>query len=195
MDAAALDEIIRGRRTIKPFKMSDQEVSEADLGALLENANWAPSHGLTEPWRFKIFRGNARERLAQGLSDLYERVIPQASQRAGKSEKLRKMPLRAPVTIVVWMKRQSPAKIAEIEEVAAVACAVQNMHLTAAARGLAAFWSTPPFLYSPEMNEWLGIETKDQCLGIFYVGHPENEEAKPTSRRTPIDEKVEWIDT
>ncbi|MEZ4292168.1 MAG: nitroreductase family protein, partial [Myxococcota bacterium] len=53
MDPNALDEVIRQRRTIKPPMMSEAPVSEETLRAILENANWAPSHGLTEPWRFR----------------------------------------------------------------------------------------------------------------------------------------------
>lgn len=193
MDHAALDEIIRKRRTIKPPMMSDAPVSEDDLRAILENANWAPSHGLTEPWRFRIFRGDARTDLAKAMADLYERAIPAEEQKPGKVEKLREMPLRAAAVILVWMKRQEQEKIRELEEIEAVACAVQNMHLSATARGLGAFWSTPPFLYKPQMNEWMGIGEKDRCLGIFYLGHPAEPDRWPKGRRQSIDDKLEWV--
>lgn len=194
MEPESLDELIRTRRTIKPPMMSDAEVSEPDLRAILENANWAPSHGLTQPWRFRVYRGEARNALADDLARLYQTAVPAADQKEGKADKLRQMPRRAPVVILVWMERQKIEKIRELEEIEAVACAVQNMHLTAAARGLGAFWSTPPFLYSPEMNEYLGIGEKDRCLGIFYVGHPAEPEAWPKGRRQPIEERIEFID-
>ncbi len=194
MDSVALDEIIRHRRTIKPPLMSDEAVADEDLRAILDNANWAPTHGLTEPWRFKIYRGAARRRLGNAMGDLYEQVVPEDRQKPGKSEQLRQMPVLAPVVMVLWMERQKIKKINELEEVEAVACAVQNMHLTAAARGLGAFWSTPPFIYAQEMNDWLGIEADDRCLGIFYLGHPADPDNWPTGRRGAIDDKVEWID-
>ena len=174
--------------------MSDQEVSKDDLRAILENANWAPSHGLTEPWRFRIYRGGARKALAETLGSLYERILPPDQQKPGKADKLREMATLAPVVMLVWMERQKIQRIAEIEEIAAVVCAVQNMHLSATARGLGAFWSTPPFIYEPEMNEWMGIAPEDRCLGIFYLGHPADSGSIPKSRRRPIDDKVEWID-
>jgi len=174
--------------------MSDEPVSDEDLRAILENANWAPSHGLTEPWRFKVYRGAARKPLAEALASLYERAVPADQQKPGKADKLREMPVLAPVVMLVWMERQKLQKIAELEEIEAVACAVQNMHLTAAARGLGAFWSTPPILYKPEMNEWMGIAPEDRCLGIFYLGHPADSASWPKGRRTSIDAKVEWID-
>jgi len=194
LDPNALDEVIRQRRTIKPPMMSEAPVSEETLRAILENANWAPSHGLTEPWRFRIFRGDARKRLAEKLGDLYEQALPPEAQKPGKAEKLREMPTLAPVVILVWMKRQENEKIHELEEIEAVACSVQNMHLSATARGLGAFWSTPPVLYLREMNEWMGIGEKDRCLGIFYLGHPADPAAWPKGRRRSIDDKLEWVD-
>jgi nitroreductase len=193
LDRAALDEIIRRRRTIKPPLMSNEPVSEANLRAIIENANWAPSHGLTEPWRFKIYQGAARSNLAEKLGTLYERVLPASEQKPGKSDKLRQMPLLSPVVMLVWMERQKAGKIREIEEIEAVACAVQNMHLTATALGLGAFWSTPPVIYTPEMNEWMGISSEDRCLGIFYLGHPSDPDAWPKGRRSSIDDKIDWI--
>lgn len=174
--------------------MSERAVSDEDLRAILENANWAPTHGMTEPWRFKIYRGDARARLGETLGSLYESALAPDQQKEGKADKLRKMPRLAPVVIVVCMERQPIEKIREIEEVEAVACAVQNMHLSAAARGLGAFWSTPPVLYTPEMNEWLGLKEKDRCLGLFYLGYPAEEGAWPKGRRGSIDDKVEFVD-
>ena len=45
--------------------------------------------------------------------------------------------------IAVSMKRDVTEKIPEIEEIEAVACAIQNMLLTATAYGLGTFWSSP----------------------------------------------------
>ena len=194
MEPNALDDLIRSRRTIKPPMMSDAAVSDEDLHAILENANWAPSHGLTQPWRFRIYRGAAKDKLADDFANLYETAIPPEEQKEGKADKLRQMPRLAPVVILVCMERQKIEKIRELEEIEAVACAVQNMHLTATSRGLGAFWSTPPFLYKPEMNAYLGLGEKDRCLGIFYLGHPAEPEKWPKGRRQSIDDRIEFID-
>lgn len=194
VDLSSLDDLIRRRRTIKPPMMSEAPVSDADLRAVLENANWAPTHGMTEPWRFRVFRGEARTRLGDALGELYETALAPEDQKEGKADKLRMMPRKAPVVILVCMERQKIEKIREIEEIEAVACAVQNMHLTATALGLGAFWSTPPVLYTTKMNDWLGIGAKDRCLGIFYLGHPAEPEKWPKSRRGSIDDKVQFFD-
>jgi nitroreductase len=185
---------IRGRRTWKPDNMdAGREVPQALLDAMLENANWAPNHGLTEPWRFKVYRGAAREGLAASLQKLYSDHTPTGDFRPDKHTKLGTTPLQAPVVIVICMRRQVGGKIPEIEEVAAVACAVHNMHLTASAAGLGAKWSSPPICYHAAMNELLGLEPQDRCLGLFYVGWPKEGAAAPVSPRRPAAEKVEEI--
>ena len=135
----AANALIRRRRTIKPGDMGDKPVENLHLAALLENANWAPTHGMTEPWRFFVFTGDARQRLADFLQATYKKLTPEDQFRPDKYEKLGKGPLLAPVGIAIGMKRQESGKIPAIEEVEAVACAVQNMHLTASAIGMAAF--------------------------------------------------------
>ena len=45
--------------------------AEQDIEQILENANWAPNHKKTEPWRFKVFRGAALERLSDYLGEWY----------------------------------------------------------------------------------------------------------------------------
>ncbi len=187
---AAANALIRRRRTIKPKDMSDKPVEPIQLATILENANWAPTHGMTEPWRFFIFTGQGRERLGNFCQSLYSKITPEAEVRADKFEKLGAQPLLAPVVIAVGMKRQDIEKIPEIEEIEAVACAVQNMHLTASALGMAAFWSTPPITYTDEMRAWLGLEDKrDKCLGFFYLGWPKDEEW-PEGTRGDVSDKI-----
>ncbi|MGA0408414.1 MAG: nitroreductase family protein, partial [Limisphaerales bacterium] len=76
-DLSALSAIIRSRRSIKPNLMDpDKPVDPMLLDTLLENANWAPTHGLTEPWRFTVFTGTARRKLAGFLQGLYQVLTP-----------------------------------------------------------------------------------------------------------------------
>lgn len=190
---AAANALIRRRRTIKPRDMSEKPIENTHLAAILENANWAPTHGMTEPWRFFVFTGDGRQRLADFCQSLYDKITPKDEVRPDKREKLGTQPLESPVVIAIGMKRQEIEKIPEIEEVEAVACAVQNMHLTASALGMAAFWSSPPLTYSDEMREWLGLEDpRDKCLGFFYLGWPKSEEW-PEGTRGPITEKVTMV--
>lgn len=181
---------IRNRRTVKPKQLSDRPVDEAIVREMLENANWAPTHGMTEPWRFTVFTGTARAEVANLLAAAYPEVTPAEKFNPKKLDSMKTNPLRAPVLIAIGMKRQESGKIPELDEVQAVACAVQNMYLTAAAHGLGAFWSSNAAVCSDQMKAFVGLGEQDRMLGLFYVGYPSGE--WPTGNRTPIDDKVEW---
>src|SRR5476651_506343 len=99
-----LTRIIRHRRSIKPVDMdASRAVERSLLTELLENANWAPTHGLTEPWRFNVYQGTARQGLSETMQRIYRETTPEAEFREDKLRKMSENPLRAPVVIVVWM--------------------------------------------------------------------------------------------
>jgi nitroreductase len=90
------------------------------------------------------------------------------------------------------MKRQESEKIPEIEEIEAVACAIQNLHLSCTAYGLGGFWATPKLIYSQEMQHFLGLDEKDKCLGLFYIGYPSIDWPSNQHRR-PLEYNCTWI--
>lgn len=56
-DKEQATELIRSRRSIYPTMYSDVEVDDSNINEILENANWAPTHRITEPWRFLVAMG------------------------------------------------------------------------------------------------------------------------------------------
>lgn len=184
-------ELMKNRRTIYPEFFSDRKVHKEQIELLLNNAIWAPSHGLTQPWRFKVFMEEGKTRLGEFMHDLYLKTVPEEKQKSKKLERMTNRPAKASAVIAVCMERQASEKIPEIEEIAAVACAVQNIHLTCTAYGLGGFWSTPKLVYTDEMKDFLDIGPKDLCLGLFYVGYPGQE--WPKGQRKPIEYVTEWI--
>lgn len=196
-DLATATRLIRARRSLKPALMDpDRPVPRRLVENLLENALRAPTHGLTEPWFFHVFASPAaRARLAAELQALYRDRTPEDAFRPEKFQKLGTVPKIAPVVVVLGMVRQASGKIPEIEEVEAVACAVQNLHLSAEAAGLGGFWSSPPVLYQPEAVARLGLAPADRCLGLFYLGWPGSEAREtppPPTPRRPLAEKSAW---
>ena len=63
-DTTEASRLIRERRSIYPNMYSDEPVDDAVIREMLENANWAPTHRLTEPWRFVVFKGEGLRKLA-----------------------------------------------------------------------------------------------------------------------------------
>lgn len=187
--------LIRHRRSIKPVDMdASREVERALLTTILEDATWAPTHGLTEPWKFIVHQGAARQRLAQTMQRVYQATTPAIEFREDKMKKMGENPLLAPVVIACVMERRGGAKIPEVEEIEAVACALQNLQLSATAAGLGCYWSSPPVLGTREFAGWLQIGAEDRCVGLIYLGWPKSGLNWPRSVRQPVESKTEWRD-
>ena len=186
-----ITEVIKNRRTIYPEFYSTRKIHEEQIETILNNAIWAPTHGNTQPWQFQVFMNDGRKKLADFLCDCYTSSTSTVS--AIKLEKLKNRPLLAGAVIAVSLKRDPLEKISELEEIEAVACAIQNMHLTCTAWGLGAFWSTPKMIYTEAMNQFLEIGEKDKCLGLFYIGYVKEDYEWPKGQRKPIEYMTKWV--
>ena len=184
-----ITKIIRNRRSIFPPSYIDKEIPEDLLLEILENANWAPTHKLTEPWRFKVFRGSALQRLSDYLGEWYKDNTPAEKYSDKKYEKTINKPLQSACVIAICMARDEQQRLPEWEELAAVACAVQNMWLTATAYNVGGYWSSPRSI--TEARDFLKLQENEHCYGLFYMGYHKMP-ALP-GKRKPIAEKVEWI--
>ena len=188
-DGNNLSHIIRSRRTIKPHNYSDKPIRKEIIEEIIENANWAPSHGRTYPWRFFVHSIEARKSLADTLGTIYCEITRKEGFRENKLAGLKQNILNAPVTITIALERDKTGKITEIDEVMAVACAVQNMHLTATAFGLGGFWSTNIAAISDRYRDHLGMSDGDKALGLFFIGYPKS---WPDANRGPTDDICTW---
>jgi nitroreductase len=168
---------------------SSREIAHELLVEILEDAHWAPTHGLTQPWRFHVFVGGGRTRLADALQSIYDGTTPQGEVRPEKRAKLREGLLQAPVCIAVSALTDGGGKISRLDELCATACAVQNLLLSAHQRGIGSFWSSPPVACSSEFTTWLGLDSRHTSIGLVYLGYLKDGEA-PRSIRVPLEERV-----
>lgn len=187
-----LSDLIRDRRTIYPKDYTERVVQREIVERLVQNATWAPNHGMTQPWRFTVFTGAGRERLSRFLGEEYRRITPPEKFMQRKFDNVTERPLQASVVIALGMQRDPNGKINELEEMLAMACAVQNMHLTCTAYGLGGFWATGAAMTGTGMREFLGLGPEDRCLGLFFVGYPAIE--WPKGYRKPYQDLVKWIE-
>ncbi len=195
MESYNTDEItklIRNRRSIFPAQYSREKVKNEIVEEMLENANWAPTHKLTEPWRFTVFSGDGLKKLAAFQAELYRKTtMENGTFNTTKHEKLQSKPLMASHVIAIGMKRDDKDRVPEIEEIEAVACAVQNMYLTATAHGIGCYWGSGGVTYFEEAKPFFDLGPKDRLLGFMYLGMPKD--VTPKSRRNPMKEKVRWV--
>ena len=185
-----IDALIRRRRAIFPKTYTDTPIDRAVIEQLLENANWAPNHKHTEPWRFVVFRGAGRERLADYLEARYDTVFPEEEGAEAKRKKFRQKVMSSDTVLGILLRRDPEERVPEWEELAAVSMAVQNIWLSCADRGLGCYWSSPGFVVdAPDFPE---LRDGERCLGLFYIGNHELPELP--GRREPVSDKVRWVE-
>ena len=184
-------EIIKRRRSIG--KMTRERPAREQIERMLEAATHAPNHHKVEPWKFIVLAGKAREELGKVMADsLATRLEETRSEKAqALLNKERGKLLRSPVVIAVAAEPAKQPKVMEIENIEAVATAVQNMLLAAEEMGLACMWRTGDAAYDPCVKEWLGLSAEDHLVAFVYVGFP----AILRQERHPTDfaEKTTWI--
>jgi nitroreductase len=191
LDPEQVNELIRRRRSTFPKQYHPgKPVDEAIIRQMLENANWAPTHKLTEPWRFTVFTGAGLKTFAHFQAQVYKKEAGK-DFREDQYQKRLTNPLLCSHIISLGMKRHAEKHIPEVEEIAAVACAVQNMYLTAAAYNIGCYWTTGGVTYTEGAKSFFGLEKEDRLLGFFYAGVI----AVPSApgKRSPITEKTNWI--
>lgn len=185
-------ETIVRRRSIG--KMTGQRPTRQQIEHILEAATHAPNHHKTEPWKFIVMAGAARATLGEVMAEALASRLEDTTTHdkvVAMLQKERTKLLRSPVVIVVVAERPMQPNVLEIENVAAVAAAVQNMLLTAEEMGLAAMWRTGDAAYDPHIKQWLSIEPEDHIVAFVYLGYP----AIPKLDRHPIPvaEKTQWL--
>ncbi|MBK6285251.1 MAG: nitroreductase [Draconibacterium sp.] len=142
-----ISDVIKSRRATPPKFLSKKEVSKVVIQRILENANWAPNHKNTEPWRFKVYTGKSKQKLSNEIySLLINKIESGESLNSQKVDKFKSSIESVPVAIAIIFERDAAERVPEWQEIAAVSMAVQNMWLTATDLDLGAFWATPEFL-------------------------------------------------
>lgn len=185
-----LSDIIKRRRSIFPVSYTREEIPVSVIKHILESANYAPTHKLTEPWRFIVFRNEGKIKLGNELARLYRETTPAHQFLQKKYDSIIEKATQSSCIITLNVKLNTD-KIPEWEELAALACAVQNMALTAEALKVGAYWSSPGMI--ADLKEYLNLDETEKCFGLFYMGY--HNEAPRAAKRTPIEEKIKWVES
>lgn len=189
-----INNLIRCRRSIYPKDYSGASVPEEVINQMLENANWAPNHKQTEPWRFVVFTGDGLKSLAAFQSECYKQVtLANETYKEDRHHALQTKPMESSHIIAIGMKRDAENRLPEWEELGAVFCAVQNMYLTATAYGVGCYLSTGGVTNFEAAKPFFGLTTTDKLCGFLHVGIPYG--TVPDGRRKPVADKVTWVRT
>ena len=126
---------IRQRTSVRRFR--PDPVPREIIETLLDCAVRAPNHKLTEPWRFAVLTGAARDRFAELRAShrLSRYADPNSPEAMAAVEKIRAETERTPALVVV-MCAVSPDDTTREEDYAATMMAIANLVTAAQSLGL-----------------------------------------------------------
>jgi nitroreductase len=167
----SLHELAAARRTHKAF--GTEPVPRETLLELLAVARFAPTHHLTQPWRFRVLGPQALAALKSVAGEK-------------EAQKLDRAP-----TLVLATAILTGDLVMDEEDVCATAAAIQLVLLAATERGIATYWRTPQVLRTKVGREALDIPRGERFLGLLHFGTAEREPAP--REREPVESYVEFL--
>jgi nitroreductase len=167
-----------------------EKIDDEVINRILANANQAPSHKKTNPWRFHVFTGKGLQRLADFFQATYKSKMSLEEFKELKYNKLGTNPLKASHVIAIGAKLSPEVGLPEWEEIAAVAASVQNLYLSVTASSLGGYWSSPVLMIR-HIHELIDLEENEKCLGFFYIGVPQDSLELEVDKGD-VNEKAKW---
>lgn len=183
---------INQRTSVRRFRLDP--VPRDVVERLLECAIRAPNHKLTEPWRFAVLTGDARERYAEirARHRLKRYTNPLSPEAVAGADKVRRESLETPVYLIV-MAAVSPDEITREEDYAATMMAVANLMIAAESLGLGTYLKSGGVMRDPELIKLAGVPETYRIVGLVSLGYPT--ELEPPHRRKPAAELTRWIES
>lgn len=169
--ATILKQIIETRKSIFPKDYTQKDIPQPLINEVLHSATLAPNHKRTQPWRFKVYKGEQKQQLGEELQQIYKTITPEFQFLQKKYDDIFSKISKA--NAVVTIVAEFSGLVPEWEEIAATAMAVQNMYLTCTVNHIGCYWSSPKLV--DHLKESLKIEENQKCLGLFYMGSVDSE--------------------
>ena len=162
-------DLLLSRQSVSPRLLEEPVPSEAELERAFQVALHAPDHGGLQPWRFRIVRGESRNKLGDLYAEALNRKTPDATEQ--QIEAARQKPLRAPMVIVVLAKiTTNNPKVPPVEQIVSAGCALQNMLNCFHAMGYGAMLVTGVPAYDEGVRAAFGLAEEDALIGFLNVG-------------------------
>ncbi|MBI1619259.1 nitroreductase family protein [Aquamicrobium zhengzhouense] len=176
-------EFLLNRSSAPIAELKEPAPSGDEIKTILTAASRVPDHGRLAPWRFIIYRGDARIQVGEKLLELAVQREPDLSEARQQQERSRFS--RAPLVIgVVSVPREHP-KVPQWEMLLSGGAAAMKLCLAANALGYSTNWITNWYSDDAEGRRILGLAPEERVVGFIHIGTYEGE--KPQRRRPDID--------
>ena len=182
---------IKQRTSVRRYR--PEPIARDIVEQLLECAVRAPNHKLTQPWRFAVITGAAKERYAEirVRHRLKRFADPESPEAAAAAEKVRGEAEETPLHIVA-ITAVSPDEVTREEDYAATMMAVANLMIAAESLGLGTYLKTGGVMQDPDLAELVGVAENFRVVGLISLGYPAEQD--PPRRRKPAADVTRWIE-
>jgi nitroreductase len=182
---------ISRRTSVRRFR--PDPVSRETIERLLDCAVRAPNHKLTEPWRFAVFTGAARDAFAEIRAGHRRKRYndPAGAEAQAAADKVRREARETPAYVVV-ISAVSSDEITQEEDYAATMMAIANFMVAAESLGLGTYLRTGGVMRDPGLLRLAEVPEDFRVVGILSLGYPA--ESEPPRRRKSATELTRWME-
>lgn len=166
----ALD-LLKTRRSLKPFDMTGPGPSPAELETILTIGARVPDHGKIVPWRFIVFEGDARARAGEIFARVFRLKNVTATPDQVEAEKKRFT--HAPLVIAVVSKTAAHVKVPAWEQELSAGASAMNIVHAAHALGYVANWLTGWMAFDRDVLDAFGLTPDEKIAGYIHIGKSE----------------------
>ncbi|TCI90376.1 nitroreductase family protein [Tenacibaculum sp. M341] len=189
MTFETISNLIRERRTTYAYDFTEEKIDKATVEKIVSNALWAPTHKLTQPWRFVVLEGVHQNELGEFMADYYRELYTEEQFSNERYEATKSYAKNATLLAVIFQPSKR-AQLPEWEEIAAISCAVQNMWLSCTTLNIGCYWDTAEA--TMEYGKRIPLEEGEKFLGLFMMGHLREGIEIGNRKRKPLSKKLSW---
>jgi len=175
------------QRSSTPISVISEPAPEGEeLAALLKVAARVPDHGRLTPWRFILYRGDARLKVGEYLAQRAEEI--EGPMPEGRKEKELTRFSRAPLVVGVVSSPVAHERIPEWEQFLSAGAVAMNLCTAASALGYASNWITNWYSDDAPARAFLGLAPNERVAGFVHIGTAANK--MPERPRADMDKIV-----
>ncbi len=149
-------------------ELKEPAPTDSQIETMLTAASRVPDHGRLAPWRFILYRGDARVKVGEKLVELAEKREGPLTEGRRQQELTRFS--RAPLVIGVISSPKDNAKIPQWEMLLSGGAAAMNLIHAANALGFGANWITNWYSDVAEGRALLGLAPDERVVGFVHIG-------------------------
>ena len=183
-----VDETIRTRVSVKEYR--GDAVPDDVIMELLELANLAPNHRMTEPLAYRIMSDDAKRAYAEALGARKAKNVDEPEVARQIVDKVVRYNASIPTMVGVLVHQHENPEIRE-EDYATAFMAIQNLCLAAVARGLGTHIKTGAVMDEESLREALDVAEDQRLAAIVFLGEPA--EVPDAKERTPAAEVTKRV--